>query len=107
MTEQEFLTLQEQVEANTQAIKEIKEVLAQMNEASMAVTNYDTAITALGNQINELNTALQNHVNSTSTFEWRISTLESEISRLGAESSGGVQASLSGTTLILTIPKEE
>lgn len=42
MTDEQYQALLEQVNANTQAIEEIKEVLAQMNEASM-VDNTDLA----------------------------------------------------------------
>lgn len=47
MTEQELLALQQQVNVNTQAIEEIKEVLAQMNEASEAAATNETLIQAL------------------------------------------------------------
>lgn len=62
MTDEQYQALLEQVNANTQAIEEIKEVLAQMNEASTVSTDLqaylEQQVAILQGQIDDNTTAI-------------------------------------------------
>lgn len=80
MTDEEYQTLVEQVNANTQAIEEIKEVLAEMYEASEATSGNETLIQAMQAQIAELTTAQLDCRTQCDNNKTRIDTLEEETS---------------------------
>lgn len=90
MTDEQYQTLLEQVNANTQAIEEIKEVLAQMNEASEAAATNETLIQALQEQVAQLTISVQTVANNTSTHESRITALEEAVPALKDELLGSV-----------------
>lgn len=80
MTDEQYQSLLEQVNANTKAIEEIKEVLAQMNEASEAVASNETLIGALQEQVAQLTTAQTNCRTQCDNNKTRIETLEQQTS---------------------------
>lgn len=80
MSEEQYQTLVDQVNANTQAIEEIKEVLAEMYEASEASSENGTLIEAMQAQIAELTTAQRDCRTQCDNNKTRIDTLEEETS---------------------------
>lgn len=82
MTDEEYQTLVEQVNANTQAIEEIKEVLAEMYEASEAPSRV---------------TALERGLASCSCEEMWANLYNKDLAKF----------SLNGTTLNITLPITE
>lgn len=80
MSDEQYQTLIEQVNANTQGIEEIKEVLAEMYEASEATAVNETLIQAMQAQIAELTTAQYDCRTQCDNNKTRIDTLEEETS---------------------------
>lgn len=80
MSDEQYQTLVDQVNANTQAIEEIKEVLAEMYEASEATAVNETVIQAMQAQIAELTTAQSDCRTQCDNNKARIETLEEETS---------------------------
>lgn len=78
MSDEQYQTLIEQVNANTQAIEEIKEVLAEMYEASEATSGNETIIQGMQVQIAELTTAQTNCRTQCDNNKTRIDTLEEQ-----------------------------